>query len=66
MLAVVPIVVLVGKFLPDLGEPVPFALWRPSRPTLDQALRAAIRHRTSPASLRRLRKWLFPGNSRKH
>jgi hypothetical protein len=54
------ITTLVGKVLPNMGKPVPLVLWRPSRPTLDQVLWAAIRHRTSANSRRRLLKWLFP------
>jgi hypothetical protein len=57
------ITTLVGRLLPEMGKPVPIALWRPSRPTLDQTLWAAIRHRTSARSRRQLMKWLFPGKS---
>ena len=54
------IALLVGKLIPDLGEPVPFARWRPARPTLDRTLWAVLRQRTSQASLQRLWKQLFP------
>jgi hypothetical protein len=59
MFAAASIALLVGKLIPNLGEPVPFARWRPTRPTLDQVLWAAIRHRTSHASWQRLLKQLF-------
>lgn len=65
MVATAFIACLVGKLLPDLGEPVPMSLWRPARPTFDQLILAAFRHHTNPATVRRLLRKLFPGRSGK-
>ena len=65
MVATALIAVLVGRFLPAFGQPVPFTRWRPARPTFDQVIWTSIRQRTNPTALRRLWRKLFPGNGRR-
>lgn len=67
MIAVATVALLVGKLVPNLGEPVPFVRWRPARPTFEQVIWGAIRrHRTrslnSSSSVHRLLKQLFSRN----
>jgi hypothetical protein len=66
MFAVATIALLVGKLVPNLGEPVPFARWRPARPTLDQMLWAAIRSRRPHASWQRRLKQFFSKGKGRH